>query len=243
MRACVRLCLLTFVTTCAPLLAQSINPFAVPAKPQAIAKVGGPVGPDGKTEVTCDLPVDQRLKNIGSRVDRAGMCVASSWEIAMRYQGLDALRGFRDWCAGYPGGGYPVKLDQQMHRFCKEKGLPVPEYLQYEGRDPTILRDALRSGRMVAVTYSGRDGVRYPGPIAHMVCLIHFDEHWACLLDNNGIGENELLWLAPADFLARWTGTANGWAVVFLAPPPPPAPRAKPEKNPSFEKLWLGGMP
>lgn len=84
---------------------------------------------------------------------------------------------------------------------------------------------------MVAVTYNGRDGVRYPGPIAHMVCLIHFDDRWACLLDNNGIGENELLWLAPADFLTRWTGSGSGWAVVFLAPPPPPAPRPNGEPS------------
>src|SRR5436305_12271836 len=118
--------------------------------PAGAVRVGGPVAPDGKAEVTCDLPVDQRLKNIGSRVDRAGMCVASSWEMAMRYQGLEALRGFRDWCAGFPGGGYPATLDRQIRTFCEQQGLAVPEYFQYEGRDPSVLRDALRTGRMVA---------------------------------------------------------------------------------------------
>src|SRR5207245_2261819 len=57
------------------------------APPTAVS-VGGPVAPDGKTEVSCDLPVEQRIKNIGSRANGAGMCVASSWEMAMRYQGL-----------------------------------------------------------------------------------------------------------------------------------------------------------
>ena len=38
---------------------------------------------------------------------------------------------------------------------------------------------AMKTGRYVCVTYNGRDGVRYPGPIAHMVCLIHFDDRWA----------------------------------------------------------------
>jgi hypothetical protein len=217
--------LLLFAVAGWPVLAQDAEPIARPARPRGAVTVGGPVAPDGKTEVTCDLPVEQRIKNIGSRIDRAGMCVATSWEMNMRYQGLDRMRGFRDWCAGFPGGGYPTKLDQQIRRFCQEKSVPVPDYLQYEGRDPSILRDALRSGRMVAVTYNGRDGVRYPGPIAHMVCLIHLDDRWACLLDNNGIQENELLWMSPADFLARWTGTGSGWAVVFLAPPPPPVPR------------------
>lgn len=46
--------------------------------PVSAVRVGGPVGPDGKTEVTCDLPVDQRIKNIGSKIDGAGMCVFSS---------------------------------------------------------------------------------------------------------------------------------------------------------------------
>ena len=78
---------------------------------------------------------------------------------------------------------------------------------------------------MACVTYAGRDGVRYPGPIAHMVCLVHFDDRWACLLDNNGVGENQLLWMTPSDFVRRWRGGGAGWAVVFLAPPPPWPPR------------------
>ena len=226
-----RFCLLVLPLSAAlPVLAGPSDPFA-PERARAVATIGGSVAPDGQTDVTCDLPVDQRIKNIGSRVDHAGMCVASSWEMAMRYQGLDALRGFRDWCAGFPGGGYPAKLDQQIRTFCQQKGLPVPDYLQYEGRDPSILRDAIAGGRMVAVTYAGRDGARYSGPIAHMVCLVHLDDRWACLLDNNGIGENELLWLAPADFLARWSGSGSGWAVVFLAAPPPPVPHGKPNEE------------
>lgn len=226
MKACLRLVLLLAAVAAWPLWARTSDPFA-PERARSVATIGGPTAPDGKTEVACDLPVEQRLKNIGSRVDRAGMCVASSWEMAMRYQGVDALRGFRDWCAGFPGGGYPDKLDKQIQAFCKQKGLSVPDYVQYEGRDPALLREALGGGRMVAVTYAGRDGARYSGPIAHMVCLVHFDDRWACLLDNNGIGANELLWLSPADFLERWTGSGSGWAVVFLAPPPPPAPRGK----------------
>lgn len=186
--------------------------------------VGGPTSPDGKTEVACDLPVDQRIRNIGSHADGAGMCVASSWEMSMRYQGLDTMRGFRDWCAKSPGGGYPEKLDRQVRQFCQEKGVPVPDYVQYEGRDPAVLRTALKTGRLASVTYGGRDGVRYKGPIAHMVCLAHFDDQWACVLDNNAVGENELLWMSPDDFVQRWADQGGGWAVVFLAPPPPAAP-------------------
>jgi hypothetical protein len=175
--------------------------------------------------VQVDLPVGQRLKNIGSKVDRAGMCVMSSIEMAARWANLESLRGLRDWCAQQPGGAYPAKVDKQLRQFCEQKGIPVPEYVQYEGGDPSLIAEALRGGRTVGVTYGGNDGVRYRGPIAHMVCAVHYDDRWVCLLDNNGVGENELLWMDCQDFLKRWKSHGNGWAFVWLAPPPPPPPR------------------
>jgi hypothetical protein len=185
---------------------------------------GGPVAADG-TEVACDLPVSQRIANIGSKVDRTGMCVMSACEMSARWANLECLRGLRDWCAREPGGGYPAKVDRQLRAFCAARSQPVPSYLQYEGRDEAVLRAALATGRMPAVTYAGHDGVRYSGPIAHMTNLVHLDERWAVVLDNNAIGEEQLLWMTPAEFLDRWRGKGNGWAVIFLAPPPPPIPR------------------
>ena len=186
--------------------------------------IGGPVSPDGAEELMADLPVSQRLRNIGSRVDGAGMCVMSSIEMMFRYHGLDQFRGLRDWCARQPGGGYPQKVDQQLQQFCQERHLQQPPFFQYEGKDPNILRQALVSGRMVSVTYAGHDGVRYSGSIAHMVDLVHFSANWVAILDNNGIGENELLWMTPAEFQSRWLQGNNGWAVVCTAFPPPSPP-------------------
>jgi hypothetical protein len=92
---------------------------------------------DGE-EIACDLPGKEHIKNIGSRVDGAGMCVFSSIEMAAVWQGIDSFRGFRDWCAThYPGGGYPAKVDQLIAAYCKAKQIdPIPAYVQYEGRDP-----------------------------------------------------------------------------------------------------------
>lgn len=114
-----------------------------------------------------------------------------------------------------PGGGYPEKLDRMINKYAAGA-----QYIQYEGRDPSVLDFALKTGRMPCVTYSGRDGVHYRGSIAHMVCLVHLDENSACILDNNYIGENELLWMSRSEFLERW----SGWAVVLLNPAPPPCP-------------------
>jgi hypothetical protein len=179
--------------------------------------VGGPVGPDGKTEVTCDLPVSERMRNTGGR-DGAGLCVFTSVQNAARYQNETRLVNFQADMKKEPGGGYPAKVDSMIAKY--GKGTP---YLQYEGKDPAVLRAALATGRMPSVTYNGHDP-HYRGSIAHMVNLVHLDERWAVVLDNNFIGENELVWLTPDDFLQRWRGNGGGWAVVLLAPPPPPVP-------------------
>ena len=191
----------------------------------AAITVCGPVSPDGK-EVVCDLPVDQRIKNIGSKLDGAGMCVFSSIEMALRYQGVEHMRGFRDWCAEhYPGGGYPSKVDQLLKAFCKAKAVPLPDYIQYEGKDPTVLDACLKTGRMACVTYCGRDPHYGPSKsVAHMTCSVYCDSSAGCILDNNFIGRDELLWMNRKEILDRWTGNGGGWVVIFLAPPPPPVP-------------------
>jgi hypothetical protein len=56
------------------------------------------------------------------------------------------------------------------------------------------------------------------------VNLIHLDANWAVVLDNNFVGENQLVWLTPDDFYRRWRGNGGGWSVVLLSPPPPPVP-------------------
>jgi hypothetical protein len=181
-------------------------------------RLGGPLGPDGKTEVTCDLPVSERMRNTGGR-DGAGLCVFTSVQNAARYQNETRLVNFQAAMRKEPGGGYPQKVDAMIAKYGKGT-----LYLQYEGKDPAVLRATLATGRMPSVTYNGHDP-HYRGSIAHMVNLIHLDERWAVVLDNNFVGEQELVWLSPADFLQRWRGNGSGWAVVLLAPPPPPVPR------------------
>jgi hypothetical protein len=206
-----------------------LSPLMVLSSPPALEPVGqvvvgGAVAPDHVTEVQCDVPSGERLHNIGSHVDGAGMCVMSSIEMALRYQGLDDLRGLRDWCAQSAGGAYPSKVDQQIPAYCKQKNVPVPEYGQAERDSLATIKAILATGRIACVTYDGHDGVRYRGKIAHMVCVVHCDEKFVCLLDNNAVGENELLWMSPEDFQTRFQG-GGGWVFFWLAPAPPPCPR------------------
>lgn len=184
--------------------------------PIAAITVGGPTGPGG-IEVQCDFPVDQRTKNVGG-TDGAGLCVFSSIGHAARWQNESRLKNFQEVMRKEKGGGYPSKTDAMIKKYGKGT-----EYVQYEGSDPTILDLAIKSGRMPSVTYDGRDP-HYKGRIAHMVNLVFMDDKLACILDNNYVAENELVWLSRKEFLDRWTGGKTGWCVILLSPPPPSPP-------------------
>lgn len=181
--------------------------------------LGGKVSPDGSVEITCDLPAVEKKKNVGGR-DGSGLCVFTSIEYAARYQNEPRLQNFQDVMRKELGGGWPQKVDAMIKKY--GNGAP---YLQYEGSDPAFLLSSMKTGRMPAVTYDGRDGVHYSGSIAHMVSLAHIDDRWACITDNNFPGDNQFVWMSQAEFLKRWKGGRQGWAVVLLSPPPPPIPK------------------
>ena len=192
---------------------------------QASLSEGGPVGPDGKTEVVCDYPQSLRMRNTGGS-DGAGLCVFTSVQNCARWQSGPVLQDFQAFMRQYPGGGYPEKLDKFIRLCAQKQGKPVPDFIQHTGGNAEFLDAAMATGRMVAVTYDGHD-MHYGmnATIAHMVNLVHLDQEWAVVHDNNFIGEKQLVWLPRAEFMKRWRGNGGGWAVVLLLPPPPPVPR------------------
>jgi len=188
------------------------------------AHVGGPVNSEG-VEVQVELPPKFHLKNRGGS-DGAGLCVFASLKHASIWQQVEQTVNIFEYMFTRPGGGWPEKVDKVIEIMCKEKGVPVPDYVQYQGRDVDFLMKALTTGRMVGVTYAYSPTGRYGGrKVAHMVNLVHADGTWFAILDNNFPGTIE--WMDRAAFLRAWTGGGgNGWAVVFLNPSPPPVPRA-----------------
>ncbi|MFO0824577.1 MAG: hypothetical protein U0792_15905 [Gemmataceae bacterium] len=191
---------------------------------------------------TADLPASQHKRNAAGS-DGLGLCVyTSTWHAAL-WQSVSELYGFRDWMTHKPGGSYPEKFEATLSAYCKERGIPCPGYVQHTGGDADFLALALKTGRMVCVTYCGVDGPgRYGNAvIGHMVNLVHLDEQRAAILDNNFPGT--WLWMSRGDFLARWRGVqpdgrpflardgrgrampiGGGWAIVLLQSPPPPYP-------------------
>jgi len=190
------------------------------ARPPAGASVGGPEK-DG-LRIACELPPSMHQKNTGGS-DGAGLCVYASARHAGRLQNDPAFEGLFDWMRKRPGGSYPSKFKRTLEEFCKERGLAVPPYVQVESNDLEVLRLACRTGRMPGVTYSFSPTGRYGGQrIAHMVSLVHADEKWFVILDNNFVGEHAYEWLSPAEFARTYAGRSRGWSVILLTPPAPP---------------------
>lgn len=194
------------------------------------ASVGGNKAPDGKTEIHCDLPGSEHLKNKGGS-DGSGLCVFTSIDHSARWQQVPQLIGFRDWMTKHPGGGYPSKVTKMISLICKERGMPEPAYIQVEGADLEVLKKACASGRMPGVTYCFSPTGRYGGSrIAHMTSLVHADEKYFAILDNNYVqpgvpADKEIEWLSPEEFKRTYTGGGGGWAVILLSSGPPPVPR------------------
>ncbi len=183
----------------------------------------------GEEVLDVDLPGKLHIKNIGSKVDGAGMCVMSSIEMAARVQNMDPRwQGLRDWCANDPGGAYPQKVVEQLDAYAKAKGIPNvrDSYIQYEGPDPwPIIEAALKSGRCPCITYGYSP--RYGKEIAHMVCAVKgADGKYGVVLDNNFPGEDNYEWMDIPELKRRVNyPNRSGWVFVWLAPPPPPSPR------------------
>lgn len=175
---------------------------------------------DGE-QITVDLPAELHLKNVGGS-DGAGLCVFTSGHHAAHWGNVRTLYDWRKWMQSQPGGGYPEKVDKMLAQYCREKGVPVPDYVQNTGGDMQFLELALRTGRMPCITYAGADGVYYGQTIAHMVNCVHLSPRWFVILDNNYPGK--YLWLPRAEGEKRFKGHAGGWSYLFLNPPPPPVP-------------------
>jgi hypothetical protein len=218
------------VVVCAFLLAWGVNAWAI--------ELGGVER--GSSKVACYLPESERMKNTGGSDgprgpgSGSGLCVFTSVEHAARYQNVIELRGLQQWMTKHPGGGTPSKLQKMIEQYCKEQGVPVPAYLQYEGTDINFVRAVIESGRMGCSTYDGRDGVHYKGHIEHMINIVGFDAQWVVVLDNNFPADAQLVWLTPEEYRSRFIGQGGqgrqGWLFVLLGPGWPPEPPSRGDK-------------
>lgn len=174
-------------------------------------------------EPTIDLlamPAGNRKANIESK--GLGCCTFRSAEYAAYWQNVPALYGLPEWMKskGIAGGGTPTKQADMVRRIAQERGLPVPKFVQYEGRSTETIEVALRTGRLPCITWGGN----------HMLVCVHLDDSRAAIVDNNA--PERVQWFDRREFIARWIQGGGGWVFVLLAPPPPPPPAGpKPIQN------------
>lgn len=164
------------------------------------------------------MPANLRRANIASK--GLGCCTFRSAEYAAHWQNVPALYGFPEWLrsSGIEGGGTPRKQADMVRRIAADRGLPAPQFVQYEGNNPAIIEMALKTGRLPCVTWGGN----------HMLVCVHLDQQQAAIVDNNA--PEQVQWMGRAQFLRQWTTGGGGWVFVLLAPPPPPPPAGRPKR-------------
>ena len=114
--------------------------------------------------------------------------------------------------------------------------------LEYIGKD----YDAIGAFRAGGIGWSWLEGIRFAHTVGrndvsflewacstrrgagvtvlggrHMICLVHLDEKWAGILDNNDT--SRIRWVPRKTFLAEWFNS-NSWATTPVYSPAPPLP-------------------
>jgi hypothetical protein len=225
------------------------GPLRVPVDESGEASVKADPIPKGKSvvagptyqgeEVTADLSPFEQFRNIGSKIDQAGMCVDTSIEEAALFLGLEQMRGFRDWAASkFPGGNYPQGVDKQLGIWFKEKQIPPVPYKQFSDKSPEELLHLLDTrGLPMCVTY-GYSPRYNKEPIYHMVVCTRFRGGFCTIWDNNFIAvkKNDGTWDESSPRTGQeWMSEDEGvrrlkraggaaWVFYWDVPPPPPIP-------------------
>jgi len=150
-----------------------------------------------------NIPMELRQENwIGSQ--REGSCVHATMISLMRWQGRPYLAN--KWRRMYANGEWPDGLASKFDR----EGV---RYAYTDKGDVKFLEWACRTRRGCGITVLGG---------AHMVALVHLDDKWACILDNNSIQVYK--WIPRETLLAEWKAS-YGWSATVLYAPAAPKPQ------------------
>lgn len=132
---------------------------------------------------------------------KSGSCVYASFISLLRWQGQYALA--EELHQKYGGGqnydGMVAILENENIRWSGTVGKGNVAFLEW----------CHRTRRGAIVTWSPR----------HVVSLVHFDDQWAGILDNNEI--DKIKWIPREEFIREWKYRGS-WAMTPIYTPPPP---------------------
>jgi hypothetical protein len=159
--------------------------------------------PVRKERPAVNIPLTLRQSNwLGS--NREGSCVHASMISLFRWQGR--YKTADHWRRAYGNGEWPEDMAAKFDR----EGI---RYAYVENGDVRFLEWACRTRRGCGITVMGG---------AHMVALVHLDEKWAALLDNNSV--SNFIWVPRETLIAEWRAS-YGWAVTPIYSPAAPLPQ------------------
>jgi len=149
-----------------------------------------------------NIPYDLRQENWLGR-KREGSCTWATTISLLRWQGRYRTA---DWVRKNRGDG---EWPEHMAEGLDSAGI---RYAYTTDGNVEFLEWACRTRRGCGITVNGG---------AHMVALVHLDNQWAAILDNNDI--EKFIWIPRAALIAEWQAS-YGWATTVLYTPCPPPP-------------------
>lgn len=156
--------------------------------------------PAKKQYPQCNLPRSMRQCNWVGPLGE-GSCVHASWVMALRLQNRPKTADW--WRAHHSDGEWAEDLAAKLDR------AGIRYAYTSKKNDVAFLDKALKTHRACGVTVMGG---------RHMILLIHLDDKWAGLIDNNA--PEVIKWVPRKTFLAEWKNSSS-WAVVPLYTPAP----------------------
>jgi hypothetical protein len=163
----------------------------------------GASSPKKQERPAVNIPAALRQSNwIGNQGQ--GSCVHASMISLFRWQ--YRLKTADYWRRNYGDGEYPEDLAAKFDR----EGI---RYAYVANGDVRFLEWACRTRRGCGITVMGG---------AHMVALVHLDDKWAALLDNNNV--ERFIWVPRETLIAEWKAS-YGWAVTPIYAPAAPLPQ------------------
>lgn len=193
------------------LLILSTLPLSVFAQEQISQK---PVLPNGR-EANAPFKPEHRMENWSTF--GLGNCVVASCCQNAKFSGHPEWAGtFKSLTNGVPGGHYPEKLEKLLQDAKKKH--PELRWVQFWGQGEAGYKELLAwnaKGFPVGITWG--TGTRYGNrPIAHMVSLVHADEEYWMIADNNFI--EEFSTVPSPEGRRRWAMGSDEWGVVIVPP-------------------------
>ena len=133
-----------------------------------------------------------------------GSCVHATMISLFRWQGR--YHTANAWRQRYSNGEWPANLRRKFDA-------NNIRYAYVTNGDVNFLEWACSTRRGCGVTVQGG---------LHMVALVHFDDKWAGILDNNNV--SMITWVPRETFIAEWKASM-GWAVTMIYTPAAPLPK------------------